>query len=238
MSARPPQRRDSTYRTSRAASCPCPRPGTAPGRTWPGASSRGRPAGRFAASGLLKSDYFSPRAGTSPGEGPASPREASAELVVHGRRRGLSDTGPTTEGPVVDTLLPDGADKTSYLLDAMLGDCTIAISHARGNDRGALYEKEPKTSSPARTIPLVARILQASRAMRAEHRRQMAEFGLAGDPFALGPGAREPPLTTHHAPARSCDLLQGERPFLHVPRPAPHPRDHDDRRRPGPCAPQ
>ena len=195
-----------------------------------GTSSRGgRPTECFAASGS--------RAGTSPG-GPAPPREASAELVVHGRRRGLSDTGPTTEGPVVDTLLPDGADKTSYLLDAMLGDCTIAISHARGNDRGALYEKEPKTSSPARTIPLVARILQASRAMRAEHRRQMAEFGLAGDPFALGPGAREPPLTTHHAPARSCDLLQGERPFLHVPRPAPHPRDHDDRRRPGPCAPQ
>ena len=150
-----------------------------------GTSSRERPAGRFAASELLKSDYFSPRAGTSPG-GPAPPREASAELVVHGRGRGLSDTGPTTEGPVVDTLLPDGADKTSYLLDAMLDGCTIAVSHARGNDRDALYEKEPKTSSPARTIPLVARILQASRAMRAEPRRQMAEFGLAGDPFALG----------------------------------------------------
>ena len=38
--------------------------------------------------------------------------EASAEPVVHGRGRDLSDTGPTTEGPVVDTLLPDGADKT------------------------------------------------------------------------------------------------------------------------------
>lgn len=85
VSAHPPRRRDSTCRTSRATSCPCPRPGTAPGRTWPGASSRGRPAGRFAASGLLKSDFFSPRAGTSPGEGPASPREASAEPVAHGR---------------------------------------------------------------------------------------------------------------------------------------------------------
>ena len=38
--------------------------------------------------------------------------EASAEPVVHGRGRDLSDTGPTTGGPVVDTLLPDGADKT------------------------------------------------------------------------------------------------------------------------------
>ena len=37
--------------------------------------------------------------------------EASAEPVVHGRGRDLSDTGPTTEGPVVDTLLSDGADE-------------------------------------------------------------------------------------------------------------------------------
>ena len=117
------------------------------------------------------------------------------------------------------------------MLDAMLGDCTIAVSHARGNDRDALYEKEPKTSSPARTIPFAARILQALRTMRAEPRRQMAEFGLAGDPFALGSGAREPPLMTPPFPARSRGLLQGERPLLHVPRPAPHSRDHDDRRR-------
>ena len=67
-----------------------------------GTSSRGRPTECFAASGS--------RAGTSPG-GPASPREASAEPVVHGRGRDLSDTGPTTEGPVVDTLLSDGADE-------------------------------------------------------------------------------------------------------------------------------
>ena len=33
--------------------------------------------------------------------------EASAEPVVHERGRDLSDTGPMTEGPVVDTLLSD-----------------------------------------------------------------------------------------------------------------------------------
>ena len=33
--------------------------------------------------------------------------EVSAEPVVHGRGRDLSDTGPMTEGPVVDTLLSD-----------------------------------------------------------------------------------------------------------------------------------
>ena len=37
--------------------------------------------------------------------------EASVELVVHGRGRDLSDTGPMAEGPVVDTLLSDGADR-------------------------------------------------------------------------------------------------------------------------------
>ena len=48
--------------------------------------------------------------GDEPG-GPASPRKASAEPVVHGRGRDLSDTGPTTEELVIDTLLSDGADE-------------------------------------------------------------------------------------------------------------------------------
>ena len=37
--------------------------------------------------------------------------EASAEPVVHGRRRDLSNIDPMTEGLVVDTLLSDGTDK-------------------------------------------------------------------------------------------------------------------------------
>lgn len=41
----------------------------------------------------------------------------------------------------------------------MLGDCTIAISHALGNDRDAPYEKEPKTSSLTRTIPFAVHIV-------------------------------------------------------------------------------
>ena len=43
----------------------------------------------------------------------ATSGKASAEPVVHGWGRDLSDTGPTTEGPVVDTLLSDGADRAS-----------------------------------------------------------------------------------------------------------------------------
>ena len=39
--------------------------------------------------------------------------EVSADPVVHGWRRDLSDIDPTTEGLVVDTLLPDGAGKAS-----------------------------------------------------------------------------------------------------------------------------
>ena len=40
-------------------------------------------------------------------------REVSAEPVVYRWRWNLSDMGPTAEGLVVDTLLPDGADKAS-----------------------------------------------------------------------------------------------------------------------------
>lgn len=39
--------------------------------------------------------------------------EADADPVVYRWRWDLSDTGPTTEVLVVDTLLPDGADKAS-----------------------------------------------------------------------------------------------------------------------------
>ena len=54
------------------------------------------------------------RAKTSPKRGfCATSGKASAEPIVHGRGRDLSDTGPTTEGPVVDTLLSDGADRAS-----------------------------------------------------------------------------------------------------------------------------
>ena len=57
---------------------------------------------------------------------------------------------------------------------------------ALGNGEGGFYVKEPKTASSARTIPLTAHTFKALCAMRADSRRQMAEFGLAGDPFILG----------------------------------------------------
>ena len=54
------------------------------------------------------------RARTSPKRGfCATSGKASAEPVVHGRGRDLLDTGPTTEGPIMDTLLSDGADRAS-----------------------------------------------------------------------------------------------------------------------------
>ena len=65
-------------------------------------------------------------------------------------------------------------------------DGTITVSHALGNADGGFYEKEPKTSSSRRTIPLTAHTFQQLTAMRAESRRHMAEFGLAGDPYILG----------------------------------------------------
>lgn len=54
------------------------------------------------------------------GEDPALPREASAKPVVYRWKWNLSDVDPTTKELVVDTLLPDGADKASWLLEAIL----------------------------------------------------------------------------------------------------------------------
>lgn len=65
-------------------------------------------------------------------------------------------------------------------------DGTITVSHALGNAEGGFYEKEPKTSGSARTIPLTAHTFQALKTMRAESRRQLAEFGLSGDCYILG----------------------------------------------------
>lgn len=65
-------------------------------------------------------------------------------------------------------------------------DGTITVNRALGNAKGGYYVKEPKTLSSARTIPLTSRTFQTLCAMRAESRRQMASFGLAGDPYILG----------------------------------------------------
>lgn len=65
-------------------------------------------------------------------------------------------------------------------------DGTISVTHALGNGEGGFYEKEPKTQSSRRTIPLTRHTYQALRAMRAESLRQMSQFGLSGDPYILG----------------------------------------------------
>jgi len=65
-------------------------------------------------------------------------------------------------------------------------DCTINVSHALGNGEGGFYLKEPKTPSSIRTIPLTQRTFQTLKAMRADSRRVLGEFGLSADPFILG----------------------------------------------------
>ena len=65
-------------------------------------------------------------------------------------------------------------------------DCSINVSHALGNGPGGFYEKEPKTQSSARTVPLTKRLFEVLKAMRADSRRVLGEFGLSADPFILG----------------------------------------------------
>ena len=65
-------------------------------------------------------------------------------------------------------------------------DCSINVSHALGNGPGGFYEKEPKTASSARTIPLTKRLFEVLKAMRTDSRRVLGEFGLSADPYILG----------------------------------------------------
>lgn len=65
-------------------------------------------------------------------------------------------------------------------------DCSITVSHALGNGPGGFYLKEPRTTSSARTIPLTKRLFEVLKAMRADSRRVLGEFGLSADPFILG----------------------------------------------------
>lgn len=60
------------------------------------------------------------------------------------------------------------------------------MTHALGNGEGGFYLKEPKTQSNRRSISLTRHTFATLRAMRAESRAKMAEFGLKGDPFILG----------------------------------------------------
>lgn len=112
-------------------------------------------------------------------------------------------------------------------------DGSVTVSHALGNGEGGFYLKEPKTGSSARTIP-----------PHEEHLRETAGMAQGGAPAGprvrLRPrrrvhpghlGARQPPIQPHDARQGLRRRLQDERLLLHVPRPAPHLRHHDDRQR-------
>ncbi len=110
-------------------------------------------------------------------------------------------------------------------------DATITVSRALGNTEGGFYEKEPKTSSSRRTIPLTAHTFQQLTAMRAESRRHMAEFGLASDPYILG--TQEPDSRPYNPTQLGKDFaafckMNGFSCTFHDLR---HLRDHDDRGR-------
>lgn len=66
-------------------------------------------------------------------------------------------------------------------------DCSISVNRALGEVAGCVYEKEPKTESGRRTIPLTPRLYAYLKAMRKDSARVMREFGVrACDPYILG----------------------------------------------------
>lgn len=66
-------------------------------------------------------------------------------------------------------------------------DGTITVTHALGNGAGGFYEKEPKTSGSARTIPLTRHTFSVLKALRDDSRRLLARLGIYNaDPYILG----------------------------------------------------
>jgi len=76
-------------------------------------------------------------------------------------------------------------------------DGTISVARALGNAGGTFYEKEPKTDSSCRTIPLTPSIASALRAIRADKEYVCKSLGVPfGDPYLLGaPGLDSKPYS-------------------------------------------
>ena len=107
----------------------------------------------------------------------------------------------------------------------------MTVSHALGNGPGGFYLKEPKTGSFARYPPHQPHDDAQGHAGR--HAPCYGRDGYGrGRPLHPGhSGAGQPSLQPHAARQGLLRLLQDGRLFLHVPRPAPHVRHHDDRGR-------
>ena len=66
-------------------------------------------------------------------------------------------------------------------------DGIVTVRRALGNGAGGFYEKEPKTSSSARTIPLTGYTFKVLTAIRKDRRLACMEMGVPfGDPYMLG----------------------------------------------------
>ena len=111
-------------------------------------------------------------------------------------------------------------------------DGTISVNRALGKAQGGFYEKDPKTFTSARTIPLTRYTFRMLSVVKEDAYRLLARLGVPqADPYILGhAGARLPPIQPDTARQGLHGVLQDERLSLHVPRPSPHLRDFHDRR--------
>lgn len=108
----------------------------------------------------------------------------------------------------------------------------MTVSHALGNGPGGFYLKEPKTGSFARHPPHQPHDDDAQ-GHAGRHAPCYGRDGYGrGRPLHPGHSSvGQPSLQPHAARQGLLRLLQDGRFFLHVPRPAPHARHHDDRGR-------
>lgn len=69
----------------------------------------------------------------------------------------------------------------------LLDDKTLMVRRSLGNGQGGYYEKEPKTESSVRALPLSTRTWSGLSALKKDMLRTLAEFGVSdADPYLFG----------------------------------------------------
>lgn len=112
-------------------------------------------------------------------------QEERTRMLKHAR-----EAQPDPLGYMIELALTTGmrlsevcAVRTSCILDVP----AIEVRSSLGCGAGGYYEKEPKTESSVRTLPLTTRTWSHLNALKKDMLRTLAEFGVKGaDPFLFG----------------------------------------------------
>ena len=99
------------------------------------------------------------------------------------------DAQPQMLGYIIEVALTTGlrrGEVCALRASDLLDEKALMVRRSLGNGQGGFYEKEPKTESSIRTLPLSTRTWSGLNALKKDMLRTLAEFGITEtDPHAL-----------------------------------------------------